>query len=340
MTMAYQNRSRETHGTATAPHRSRAAATTPERNRPSQHLLAIALPSLETSRLAATLDAQIEMYGFDAATDGSDIIQMARDVARRLPGIAPHLVRALRSLRHEIADALYITNLPQGESRVALLSLAMTWKVGNPFNFASQNGGALLMRIEPANGSAANTNSTPEPFGFHSDDAALLRQFRVDVIGLFGRVAERTDIMTWFAAARDIERAMGGFDPIYFDSRFSVRMPLSFGMGDNIWSSAVPLLTRTNAGTIEIALPTYATRPVDPNDIEAANALKKLGGHIEAVARAFPVLPGTALMFANNRGLHARDRIGDARRALYRTYSRSNIDDLRSVTGIDGRRST
>ena len=111
---------------------------------------------------------------------------------------------------------------------------------------------------------------------------------------------------------------------------------MSIRCAANVWSSPVPILTRSDSGVLEIALPTYATRPADPCDHEAETALTKLIAKIDSVKQGFAVVPGTALLFGQNRGLHARDKIGDARRALFRTYARSNLDDLRAVTGIDG----
>ena len=114
-------------------------------------------------------------------------------------------------------------------------------------------------------------------------------------------------------------------------------MPLSFNLGDDIWSHARPLLSLDEQSLVSVAWPTYATRLADPGDADAAKALDQLRQFVDANMVFVSVSPGTFFAFNNARGLHMRTPIDEGSSvSVFRTYVRSDLDTLRRKSGIDG----
>lgn len=106
----------------------------------------------------------------------------------------------------------------------------MTHIMGKPFNYDTQNGGALVMELKPVKGSVGNTNSTREDFAFHTDDAAIPRDARVEWLQLYG-IVNPPNTMTGFAPTMDALndlKASGTVDALVKalgEPRFRVRFP-------------------------------------------------------------------------------------------------------------------
>ncbi len=144
--------------------------------------------------------------------------------------------------------------------------LAVSHILGNPFNYESQNGGALVMQLRPVDGSAGNTNSTREDFALHTDDAAMPRDARTEFINLYG-IVNPPNTLTGFAstlealaeleASSSVEQLVRALK----EPRFLVRFPLSFGFAKEMWSAPCSILMISENGDVETRFPSYAVKP-------------------------------------------------------------------------------
>jgi hypothetical protein len=269
--------------------------------------------------------------------DAKQQVAHATELARAIEAAVPRLAQLLIRLRYEEdVEAVIVYGLPSEEDVVPLVALALSCMFGVPFNYREQLGGALAMRIEPKVGSAQNTNTTRDEFAAHTDDAAMPPELRVTWITLYG-VRNPPHTLTGYASIR---AALAGLPPQdgkpLWKPNYLIRMPLSFNLGDDIWSHARPLLSLDEQSLVSVAWPTYATRLADPGDADAAKALDQLRQFVDANMVFVSVSPGTFFAFNNARGLHMRTPIGPGERLVFRTYVRSDLDTLRRKSGIDG----
>lgn len=213
--------------------------------------------------------------------------------------------------------------------------LANSIILGKPFNYSGQCGGQLVMRLVPAAGSMGNTNTTRDDFQIHTDDAALPRDARTEFINLYG-IINPPGTMTSYAAAAD---AVSDLEPSLVDAlredRYSLRFPLSFGFGAEMWSSPAPILAGTD-DDLELRFPSYAVKPSRDGDSEALMAIEKLTEALNRHAVPFALDAGCFLTFNNSRGAHRRDAIGSGDRLVLRTYSARTLDFLQSITAQQG----
>jgi hypothetical protein len=249
---------------------------------------------------------------------------------------APGLARVLARTKAGRYDCVYITGLPKNKKVAPLLTAVLGRSLGQLFNYKSQNGGRLVMQIVPDDNSMDNTNTTRAEFDWHSDDAWVLRDLRVVWICLFG-VVNPPGTNTVYAPILPVLPHLSQVSREWlFSKAASVRAPLSFGLGADVWSGHRSILSRTSAGDNEIAWPKYATKLIDPNDPVAHGALHELAELIDRHAYSVAVDPGCFLALNNLRGLHKRTPIGPGDRLLYRVYARESLDALRQVSGESG----
>jgi hypothetical protein len=258
---------------------------------------------------------------------------LAEAVDRIEPAIAPFL--RLHMAPWAIGAAM-VTNMPMERTVAAMMSLAIPILLGHlPFNYKTQNGGDLVMTLEPKEGAPKNTNATAGDFDYHNDDVFLPSETRVRWLGLYG-VQNPPYALTAYVPIAAVWDIMDHHTvSVLCQPRFSVRMPPSFELGDDIWSGPRPIFYLRGDGERCVAIPTYAVRAIDAQDIDAANAIKRLRVMLDNFAGWAALEPGNYLMLDNDRGLHKRTRIkGD--RLIYRTYSRSNLNYLRKISGNNG----
>jgi hypothetical protein len=257
-------------------------------------------------------------------------------------GFAEQVRLALPNLADFVADGLTgipvvrIRGLPARESLGAVLATGLSSLRGEVFQYQEQNGGELTVRIEPRPNAPANSNATAEPFGFHTDDAVLAVSYRTQDIALLGIHNPRGTLTGFSRADLLFDAAPGWCTDICTQPRFSMRVPASFGLGEDFWFDHLPILSFDRHGRPEVAWPTYATRPTYPQDREAQLALAELNAMLEHGAVDVPVSPGHWLLFDNSRVLHRRGAIGGGRRLLFRNYIRISCHALRAATGTAG----
>jgi hypothetical protein len=231
-----------------------------------------------------------------------------------------------------------IVGLPYEERLAPVLTVALSSLLGKPFNYRQQNDGALAQRIQSRAGAPANSNASPEPFGWHCDDSGLRPDYRTEWITLFG-VRNPTAVTTGIALVDDlIDAAAAAGIPVHEALRpqFSKRLPKSFNLGEDVWVDGLPLIGCDPHGRPTVAWPTYATRPTDPTNRKLIDFLAALEAKIDKVARHVAVEPGHFLVFSNDHVLHCRSAVGDADRLLLRTYVRRDLKALAAVTGEPG----
>jgi hypothetical protein len=273
--------------------------------------------------------------GFPPTPEGQ--VALAAELAEAIEDHCPRLAQALSRIRFEPGcDYLVVHNLPSAEAVAPLVHLATSAFVGHVFNFSSQNGGALAMRLEPRADSEANTNTTADEFALHTDDAAMPEEMRVSWISLYG-VRNPRGTYTGYAP---VEAALSRIDLAYWNTlrspSFEVRMPRSFKLGDDIWTEPRAILGVDEHGCTTIAWPSYATRVADPRDVEAAEALAALKDAMEREVVWTALQPGTMLVFSNAHGAHKRTAIGAGERLILRNYIRPDLSAMRAKAGHAG----
>lgn len=266
--------------------------------------------------------------------------EIGRAFVPKLRVAFPRMVRALERARAGDLDAVYIEGLPTDMESARIVLVAMTHILGKPFNYDSQNGGALVMELRPVAGSAGNTNSTREDFALHTDDAAVPRDARTEFIALYG-IVNPPDTLTGFAPTLDALaelRASGadGLVKALSERRFRVRFPISFGFKEEVWSDPCAIVDISENGDIETRFPSYAVKPVHDDDFVAHAAIAAFRAALERHVMNVPLNAGCFLAFNNSRGAHKRGAIGEGDRLVLRTYSARSLDLLQKMTGEEG----
>jgi hypothetical protein len=247
----------------------------------------------------------------------------------------------LEKLRDEATDVVLIDGLntfetPEDCLVARAISLSLIGSYGSAFQYASQNGGQLVARLEPKPGllHVKNTGEGSGNFGLHSDDSALPERFRVRHIQL---MAVNNDAQ----AATTIAR-LDDFMPmvpeqlidILIKPCFRTRLPRSFGLRHEVWSEPMPLVWE-RGGNWHASLPSYAAKPVDEDDSDAMLALNEFIAIAEAATQSIVLRPGMICIFHNSRILHGRAAFV-GRRLVLRVLVRPDLDDLRQITGVSG----
>lgn len=303
-------------------------------NRAKHQPLRLTLTLLEQATLARLARDAVRRW---PANDPEGQVALATELATLIESTMPRLARFLIRLRYEEqTEAVIVHGLPAQESVAPLISLTLSCMFGVPFNYREQLGGELAMRIEPKAGSAPNTNTTRDEFAPHTDDAAMAPELRVTWITLYG-VRNPPHTLTGYAPIR---AALAGLtladlEPLW-QLNYLIRMPLSFNLGADVWSGPRAVLSLDELSLVNVAWPTYATRLVDPTNIDAAMALQRLHDRVLANMVFVPLMPGTFFAFNNARGLHMRTPIGPGQRLVLRTYVRPDLDELRRKSGLNG----
>ena len=249
---------------------------------------------------------------------------------------APDLARAAKLMRGDAVDLVYARGLPTGEIEAGLMARILGAATGQLFNYTSQNGGDLLMRLVPTDGGAANSQSTRGDHAWHVDDALIPEACRVQKLSLYG-VVNPPGTLTYYASMADAEALLSDAHlAVLSEAHWSVKAPASFGWGDEVWSAPHALLSKDWLGRTNIAWPSYNTRQLDPTDPRPAEAVAALLAAVNAVGVGLPVDPGCWMSLNNLRGVHGRGAVPVGRRLLYRTYARDSLAALRTATGAVG----
>jgi hypothetical protein len=254
-------------------------------------------------------------------------------IAHLIP--TPVLQAVWRQLLPNTDGYALIYGLPEDREIAEVVHLALSTHFGLPFNYAEQNSGELPMALAPKQNSPENTNTTAGEFGFHTDDALVDSELRTKFISLYG-IINPPRAWTYYSPIDPVWNSLHSkhLDKL-LSPNFLVRMPVSFGRGDNVWSEPRPVFYLSGKGERCVAMATYAVRPADPDDSDAVDALQHAIAGFNTHNVAVSLDPGTFLIFDNDRGMHKRTAInGD--RLILRTYIRQSLDTLRRISNNHG----
>jgi L-asparagine oxygenase len=219
--------------------------------------------------------------------------------------------------------------------------LGLSQLLGEPVGFTTEKAGRLVHDVVPvATGATTQTNQSSEVFlNFHNDivhdevgrydvsnpDFLVLHCLRADPAG---------EAMTHYADARDVSRALDA------DVLRTLRAPLfrlnapgsyvrDVAGGAEVLSEPVPVISGP-AHAPEITISANGVRGLTA---EAEASLGELQRCCRDVAHRVHLVPGTALLINNRKGLHARSvfvaRHDGTDRWLQRTYLRRSLWNIR-----------
>jgi L-asparagine oxygenase len=244
----------------------------------------------------------------------------------------------------EKRDALLIENLPvdpdlpptpddgRRPSRKTAVSEAVLAGLIEPhakiFAYGNEKEGAPIHEVAPVAGKEDTpSNAGRVPFPCHTDVAFLAPDFSpqgLALLGLRNPLAAATSILS-------LEKILDSAPQSLIDSLskpiFHHPSPSSFELAVSI---TAPILWRDRRGILRIAVQTHAVQPVNNEARAAITELRALLASIEPHRVA--LTPGAALLFKNNRVLHARDAVaGD--RWLQRAYFTASLEPFRHRAG-------
>jgi L-asparagine oxygenase len=248
----------------------------------------------------------------------------------------------LRGLLGEVPDlgptpsTLTPAQVGAGARRAALVLLAVASQLGEAVGFASLYEGRIVQHVAPVRShEAEQTSGDSTPLLWHVEDA-----FSADRCHYLALLCLRGDpsAVTTFASARAVADAVGErWAKVLRLPRFAV-WPDTAHTGP---APAAPLPVRVLSGPAEdpeICFDAVYLRPADPDDDEAAQALRLAGEAMDAVAVRRVLAPGDLLVLDNRRVVHGRTRYparydgGD--RWLLRALVCASLPDHRRRRGL------
>ncbi|HEY6347164.1 MAG TPA: TauD/TfdA family dioxygenase [Bryobacteraceae bacterium] len=196
------------------------------------------------------------------------------------------------------------------------------------FSYNNEKDGAPIHEVAPVAGKEDTpSNAGRVPFPCHTDVAFLAPDFSpqgLALLGLRNPLAAATSILA-------LENILDSAPQSLIDSLskpiFHHPSPSSFELAVLV---TAPILWRDRRGGLRIAVQTHA---VQPGNNEARAAIAELRALLASVEpHRVALTPGAALLFKNDRVLHARDAVaGD--RWLQRAYFTSSLERFRQRAG-------
>jgi len=273
--------------------------------------------AVHLSPLASDLQALKKLNGYDYG------------VIRNLP-VDPQLPPPPTDGQRPAAKKTWISEL-------VLLAIAVAAEL-EPFSYQQLQSKALISEIAPAANHEQSASSLGRTaFGFHTEWSVFQREFRPEVLMLYGvynpsqtptLIATLADVMVW------LKREAPAVIPVLQSPRFRLRNSdvMVIGPGKRVYSEPRPIITEVPEGGLEIA-GNFST--LEALDEEAQAAIAVLVSAFEQVASPIVLQPGMVLMFNNFRCVHGRGPFsGD--RWLQRLYAHEALKALRRVTGQGG----
>jgi hypothetical protein len=280
--------------------------------------------------------ATIDLLRSGYPDDPDQQIALGHRLANEIERIVPRVAQLAARLRHGDVCSFVIRGLPAEERLTPVISLSLSLLIGEVFSYLEQGGGKLVMPIVVKENSPRNTNTSREEFGPHTDDAYVPADYRVTWITLCG-IRNPPNTLTGYAAIETAAARMPtNLLKILHEKRFQVRAPLSFNLGDDVWSPPTAILTYAADGALNIAWPSYATRALRCDDAEATRALVALEHLVKEEMFEVALMPGTFFAFSNLAGPHMRTKLGSGDRLVFRSYVRPDLEALRRKTGLVG----
>src|SRR5215831_6667825 len=299
------------------------------------------LPWLGTYRLSK-IENQFLADGlryFQVFTDG----QFPRDVARQsllaqitadkvLAQAAPGLARLIEKARGDLVDCVYVTNLPTEKSINSLLSLTLGSSIGKVFNYGSQSGGRLVMKVTSEQ---SETEEQSAEFDWHTEGAWITRERRTEWICLLG-VEDTPGSYTAYAPIKPVEQTLSSRAKVWlYGQSVCFRSPRSAVSNGSTWSEPRAVLSQSPLGHTELVWPGNTVCAAKSDDPIYADALTQLSVEIDRQHVRVSVDAGCFLAFNNLRGVHRQTLAGDGYRLFYKIYIRHSLRALQQ-TGEPG----
>jgi hypothetical protein len=240
-------------------------------------------------------------------------------------------------------DAIVCRNLPKFSTlnhttlkAAKCLAMSVAYIVGEPFQYLQQNNGEIVAEIKPVC-SLHNTQSSSGKieFGWHTDDCFFKPKFRTKYVALHGYY--NPDMIQTNVAFIDdiIKHLSNNVLSVLMSKRFKVRVPISICADEN-YTNPIALIRINGEQQYEIGVPTFDVIPSMQGDDEAALAINELVSVLNGHGNSYCITDDTIFIFNNDRVIHARDKILKDR-LIFRTYVRSNLDELRAQTETDNK---
>ncbi|MFF0492241.1 TauD/TfdA family dioxygenase [Nocardia sp. NPDC004068] len=275
---------------------------------------------------------------------GEDPVEIAAGLIASLPPrmiVALHRFRAVGSqhnallLRGVCGD---LTDLPATPATVtpdwsmpvveaaALLLLAASLPLGEPFTFRTLHEGRLVQHVTPVPGREETQTgaSSAVPLQWHVEDG-----FSADRCDYFGLLCLRghPGAVTYLAPVRRLDLA-AEVVAVLREPRFVIEPDTAHELSGAVDADRVAVLSGP-ATDPEICFGEADARPADPDDHEAAAALRALTAALDRAALGVELLPGDLLIADNRRTVHGRSvfraRYDGSDRWLLRAMTCSSI---------------
>ncbi|WP_167474267.1 TauD/TfdA family dioxygenase [Nocardia arthritidis] len=208
----------------------------------------------------------------------------------------------------------------------ALLLLAVSWSLGEPFTFRSLIDGRLVEHIVPVAGHEDDQNGggSTAALQWHVEDG-----FTDDRCDYFGLLCLRghPGAATVLASARNLDLP-DEITAVLRQPRFIMVPSAEHDLPHPVDLVAAPILTGPEDDP-EICFDAIYQRPADPDDRQAAAAMIALTAALDRAAIGHHARPGDLLLVDNRRTVHGRTvfqpRYDGTDRWLLRTYTCASV---------------
>jgi alpha-ketoglutarate-dependent taurine dioxygenase len=295
------------------------------------------------NELSSALAYAIDQYDFGVIYNDSfairgNMLDSAAQIAETLLPYSPQLMQGLESIREGEAVVLKIAGLPvdteigpppedgatpvgKKQFRSEACALMFGSIIGQPSIIAGEKREALVHQITPVKGrEETQSNEGAVILKFHQDlspvrDLKTLPydRFMPDWLILTGVQKGAGTTETYISVVEDAVKLL---EPetvdILLERRFVTDPPDSFKKEGAQQGVEVPRHPVLNVfkDHIEAAYDSSSNlRPIDPNDLEAAEALAKLETAFQAVTQVVLIEPGMSVIFNNRRVVHGRGAV-------------------------------
>ena len=286
----------------------------------------------------AVLDETQEFHrAAGSPRDAEALMDCAVDAAAIVGGHMPEVHAALaRSTRPNGPVAVEVVGLNRPGPGLdidarRLLAIGIGYPLGEPFQYAQQNGGELFPLLRPLPDAPAQSGTSRLAFGAHTDDGNMYPHLRTAHIALLAVENERRTATSFACVDRVFDMLCEESRSVLCSPLFRLGTPASHGRDQQRWTRPRPLLYRNRYGELCAQCPTYNVRAVNG---DAQRALDELRSAIDACLEPRVLGPDDVsyVAFRNSRLWHSRDPVV-GRRALIRTYWRPQLAALRYAGG-------
>ena len=234
------------------------------------------------------------------------------------------------------AEVLLIHDIPGSEddknlTRCKILSLMLSLTFGDgygPMQFRQEKKGEVVcpLYVIPERAKDESGNGQRE-FGHHADFCHTANSGgNPDVAGrpnfaiLFGIEGDGT-ATTYTSVAEVVEAALSEDAlRVLMEARFETQIPDEMGLGSGRTSGPMSVIWLTRHREFGISVRS-STRPLRPDDTEAAEALAMLQSALVRYERRFVLQSNVCAIVSNIRGTHSRGEITNpGKRLILRTY--------------------